>query len=164
MSHRVRKFGTKKIKVREVLDKNLKMFECEAKTLNKRRSFHFSPHQIKFSSSWICSRLLFLLLLFFNKKRLNERFVYQLSQPPPCLAPSARLPSMCYVWVSWMENRNGRLQRCPSLDQSLLTWLWQPPFRLFILPLLLLLRLIGTAVRAVEGSACKAAALARAAR
>lgn len=126
MSHRVRKFGTKK-----VLDKNLKMFECEAKTLNKRRSFHFSPHQIKFSSSWICSRLLFLLLLFFNKKRLNERFVYQLSQPipsPPCLAPSARLPSMCYVWVSWMENRNGRLQRCPSLDQSLLTWLWQPPF------------------------------------
>lgn len=151
------------------------MFECEAKTLNKRRSFHFSPHQIKFSSSWICSRLLFLLLLFFNKKRLNERFVYQLSQP--ILAPPASLPLLAFPRCVTFECHGWRTETdvCSAARLSISLCLHdcdshrllptsRKTSRLFILPLLLLLRLIGTAVRAVEGSACKAAALARAAR
>lgn len=152
------------------------MFECEAKTLNKRRSFHFSPHQIKFSSSWICSRLLFLLLLFFNKKRLNERFVYQLSQPIPS-PPPASLPLLAFPRCVTFECHGWRTETdvCSAARLSISLCLHdcdshrllptsRKTSRLFILPLLLLLRLIGTAVRAVEGSACKAAALARAAR
>lgn len=124
MSHRV-KVWHKKIKVREVLDKNLKMFECEAKTLNKRRSFHFSPHQIKFSSSWICSRLLFLLLLFFNKKRLNERFVYQLSQPIPSppLPRSFCSPSLDVLRLSVMDGEQKRTSAALPVSRSVFAYM-----------------------------------------
>lgn len=45
--------------------------------------------------------------------------VLPVSGLPPHYLCSASLDG--YICVSWMENRNGRLQRCLSLDQSLLT-------------------------------------------
>lgn len=95
----------------------------------------------------------------------------------PSLAPPASLPLLAFPRCVTFECHEWRTETdvCSAARLSISLCLHdcdshrflptsRKTSRLFILPLLLLLRLIGTAVRAVEGSACKAAALARAAR
>ena len=86
-----------------------------------------------------------------------------------------RLPARAPL-MSWMKNRDGRPPPRLPLHQSLLTWFWQPlsdSSQTGFFPSSSssssssfppALQFTGTAARAVEGSACKAAALSPAAR
>lgn len=131
MSHRVRKFGTKKSKYEKFWIRTWKCLSVKLKLWTNAEVFISAPIKSSFPPAESAAGSSFCFCCSLIKKGLMRDLFTSYHSPslaPPCLAPSARLPSMCYVWVSWMENRNGRLQRCPSLDQSLLTWLWQPPF------------------------------------
>lgn len=175
MSHRVRKFGTKKSKYEKFWIRTWKCLSVKLKLWTNAEVFISAPIKSSFPPAESAAGSSFCFCCSLIKKGLMRDLFT--SYHSPSLAPPASLPLLAFPRCVTFECHGWRTETdvCSAARLSISLCLHdcdshrllptsRKTSRLFILPLLLLLRLIGTAVRAVEGSACKAAALARAAR